>query len=149
MLIDVARGSTPLSSRLVLAIPVAYLGGLLAGALIIVGALGCLPFFMLVPWFVARVPWVDRSMSGAIVLCLLLSVPAPVAMGAVWGFGEVEFRYAAFSWMCAAASIAVPKLVFRSLRFGALSGHLQVYPGALPNSGLQQTPPSRSLGRRS
>src|SRR6516164_3308324 len=72
LLIDVARGSTPLSSRLVLAIPVAYLGGLLAGALIIVGALGCLPFFMIVSWFVACVPWVDRSMSGAIVLCLLL-----------------------------------------------------------------------------
>jgi hypothetical protein len=119
---EIARGSIPLGRAVVFAIPMAFLAGVFAGALIIVGAFGCLPFFLLAPWLVKRVPWFDHTLFGAMFLCLLLAIPGPVALGAVWGFGGIDFRQTALVWGTAAASIAIPRLTFKSLRVGAISG---------------------------
>jgi hypothetical protein len=121
---EITTGSTPLGRVIVFAIPLVLLGGVFASGLIIVGALGCLPFFLLVPWLVKRVPWFDRSRFGAALLCLLLAIPAPVALGSVWGFEAIELRDAALVCGSAVAGIAIPRLAFKSLRVGALSAGL-------------------------
>jgi len=58
--------------------------GLIALARVLMGAIGSLPFFVLVPWFKARLPWFDRSLPGVLALSVLLSIPAALAPLVVW-----------------------------------------------------------------
>ncbi len=88
---------------------------------VLFGAIGALPFFLLVPWLNARIPWFDRSLSGALALSVLLSIPAALTPLVVWrGFAPL-----APVWIVALGSIAVPRLVAKSLRRGAFSASPQ------------------------
>lgn len=83
---------------------------------VLMGGLGSLPFFLLVPWLTARVPWFDRSLRGVLALSALLSIPAALTPLVIWnGFAVAPVCIVALG------SIVVPRLFVRSLRPGALS----------------------------
>jgi hypothetical protein len=77
---------------------------------VLVGALGCLPLFALVPWITAAIPWFDRGLPGVLILSVLLSIPAVLAALAVHHSLPV-----APSFFVAIGAIATPRVVARSL----------------------------------
>jgi hypothetical protein len=83
---------------------------------VVMGGLGSLPFFLLVPWLTARVPWLDRSPLGVLALSALLSSPAALTPLLIWN----EFAVVPVC-VLALGSVTVPRLLLRSLRPGALS----------------------------
>ena len=121
LVIEFSRGAIPPGRAFIAVLLAALIGGILAAALIVVGAVGCLPFFLLIPSVIKRAPWCDRSLLGALLLCLLLAIPAPVALGAVWGFGSAEPGEAVLAYLAAAVSIAIPRFASKRLRVGVLS----------------------------
>lgn len=93
---------------------------------VVIGGLGSLPFFLLVPWLTARVPWLDRSPLGVLALSALLSIPAGLAPLLAWN----EFAVAPVCIM-ALGSVIAPRLLLTSLRPGALSATRGALPPAL------------------
>jgi hypothetical protein len=84
---------------------------------ILMGLLASLPFFLLVPWFTARLPWFDRSVPGVLALSILLAIPAALTL-LVFLRAIVPIEPV---WVIALGSIAVPRLISKSLRPGAFS----------------------------
>ena len=83
---------------------------------VLVGALGCLPLFALVPLITAAIPWLDRGRPGVLLLSVLLSIPAVLTALAVH-----DSLPAAPAFIVAIASIATPRLVSRSLYPGVFT----------------------------
>jgi hypothetical protein len=84
---------------------------------ILVAGIGAFPFFLVVPWLIDRVRWFDRGLPGALMLSLLLSIPAALSPVLLWkGLASVTTV-----WIIALGSIAVPRLIAKSLRPGAFS----------------------------
>jgi hypothetical protein len=82
------------------------------------GALGSLPFFLLSPWFAVRLPWLDRTVPGAVVLSAVLSLPAAIAPLLV--FKGLD---PAAVWIVAFCSIITPRVIAKSLRPVAPPAH--------------------------
>ncbi len=82
---------------------------------VLMGLLGALPFFLLVPWVTARLPWFDRNLPGALTLSVLLAIPAVLAP-LIFLRDLVPI---AAAWLIALGSIALPRLIAKSLRPGA------------------------------
>jgi hypothetical protein len=83
---------------------------------LLVGALGCLPLFALVPWIIAAIPWFDRGLPGVLVLSVLLSISAVLAALVVHASLPV-----APAFIVAMGSIATPRAVARSLYPGVFT----------------------------
>ena len=83
---------------------------------VVVGALGCLPLFGLVPFITAVAPWFDRSLAGVLVLSVLLSISAVLAALAVQ-----SSLPPAPAFTVAIGSIVTPRLVARALRPGVFT----------------------------
>jgi hypothetical protein len=83
---------------------------------VLVGALGGLPLFALVPWITAAMPWFDRGLPGVLMLSVLLSIPAVLTALAVR-----DSLPAAPAFIVAIGSIASPRLVARSLYPGVFT----------------------------
>jgi hypothetical protein len=92
------------------------LGSVFLIAVVASGILGCLPGFLLLPWLMRRLPWLDQGWGGAAALSLLLPVPGVLAIGAVWGF---ELPALVFSYALGLLSIATPRIILKSLHAGA------------------------------
>jgi len=83
---------------------------------VVVGAIGALPFFLLAPWLIHLIRWLDRNLAGVVVLAVVLSIPAVLVAIA---FDKSPSVVPA--WIVAFSSIAIPRLVAKSLRPGAFS----------------------------
>jgi len=83
---------------------------------VLVGALGCLPLFALVPLITTAIPWFDRGLPGVLILSVLLSIPAVLAALAV--HNSLPWAPAFF---VAIGSIATPRLVAGSLYPGVFT----------------------------
>lgn len=89
---------------------------------ILFAGIGALPFFLIVPWLIGRIQWLDRGLPGALTLSVLLSIPTSLTPLLLWkGFASV----APVVWIIALSSIAAPRLVAKSLRPGAFSAGSQ------------------------
>jgi hypothetical protein len=77
---------------------------------VLVGALGCLPLFALVPLITAAIPWFDRAVPGVLILSVLLSIPAVLTALAVHHSLPL-----APAFFVAIGAIATPRVVARSL----------------------------------
>ena len=84
---------------------------------VLVGALGCVPLFSLVPLITTAFPWFDRHLPGVLVLSVLLSIP-----GVLTALALHNSLLGAPSFIVAIASIAAPRLIARSLRPGVFIG---------------------------
>jgi hypothetical protein len=83
---------------------------------VLVGALGCLPLFSLVPLITTAIPWLDRRLPGVLILSVLLSIPAVLTALAVH-----NSLPAGPAFIVAVGSIATPRLFARSLYPGVFT----------------------------
>jgi hypothetical protein len=83
---------------------------------ILVGALGSLPLFALVPLITAAIPWFDRGLPGVLILSALLSIPAVLTALAAYSGLPV-----APAFIVAMGAIATPRVVAKSLPPGVFT----------------------------